>query len=110
MDHTSTGAIKRQFGARLRAHRLAVGLSQEALGLICGLDRSYVGGIERGERNVSLVNIYRLAAGLNLSPQDLFDPPPSRGRRCAPWHPPNEMDAAASRPFETRNPARNPGG
>ena len=85
MDPISSGAIKRQFGTRLRAHRLAVGLSQEALGLICGLDRSYVGGIERGERNVSLVNIHRLAAGLQIHPQDLFGPPPPRGTVARPF-------------------------
>lgn len=60
------------FGNRLRVIRQSVGLSQEALAAACGLDRSYVGSVERGERNVSLENICRLAQALKVSPQDLF--------------------------------------
>jgi transcriptional regulator with XRE-family HTH domain len=56
-----------RFGARLRELRKARGLSQEALADLCGLDRTYVGGIERGERNVALRNIERIAEALGLS-------------------------------------------
>ena len=64
--------IKKRFGERLRALRMAAGVSQEGLALICGLDRTYIGGIERGERNVALVNIVRIARGLEVSPQVFF--------------------------------------
>ncbi len=61
-----------QFGARLRFLRLKRGFSQEELADASGLDRTYVGGIERGERNPTLKNIVRLAAALNLEPSELF--------------------------------------
>ena len=58
-----------------------MGVSQEALAELCGLHRTYVGSIERGERNVSLVNICRLAGALGCLPSDLLatvDPLPGR--------------------------------
>ncbi|HRN28467.1 MAG TPA: helix-turn-helix transcriptional regulator [Terrimesophilobacter sp.] len=60
------------FGRRLRELRRARGLSQEALAHAAGLDRSYVGGIERGERNVALNNIHRLARALEIEVRDFF--------------------------------------
>ena len=65
-------AIKATFGKRVRELRAAKGLSQEALALTCDLDRTYIGGIERGERNVSLVNIEKIAAGLGVPVRELF--------------------------------------
>ncbi len=65
-------AIKGAFGHRVRELRVKKGLSQEALASACGLDRTYIGGIERGERNVSLVNIQRIATALGASVRDLF--------------------------------------
>lgn len=64
--------VKRRFGEALRRLRIGRGLSQESLALKCGLDRTYIGGIERGERNVSLVNIKKIADGLGVSPKDFF--------------------------------------
>lgn len=61
-----------KFGQRLRELRTAKGFSQETLALLSGLDRSYVGGVERGQRNVSLVNILKLATALNIEPRELF--------------------------------------
>ena len=46
-------------------------MSQEEFADICGLDRTYIGGIERGERNVALVNIERIAKGLKMSLAEL---------------------------------------
>ncbi|WP_197715217.1 helix-turn-helix domain-containing protein [Nocardioides baekrokdamisoli] len=63
---------RRAFGAKVRSLRLEHGLSQEALGHTAGLDRTYVGGVERGERNISLDNIWRVAVALDVQPQDLF--------------------------------------
>jgi transcriptional regulator with XRE-family HTH domain len=65
-------AIKVAFGQRVRDLRTEKGLSQEALALACGLDRTYVGGIERGERNVSLVNIEKIAQALGIPLSELF--------------------------------------
>jgi transcriptional regulator with XRE-family HTH domain len=64
--------VRRRFGDRVRSLRKGIGISQEELALIAGLDRTYIGGVERGERNISLVNIHRLAAALNVPPRDLF--------------------------------------
>ena len=65
-------AIKRTFGQRMRELRTEKGLSQEALALACDLDRTYIGGIERGERNVSLVNIQKIASALGVPVRELF--------------------------------------
>lgn len=61
----------RLFGQRVRALRAAAGLTQEELGTAAGLHRTYIGGVERGERNVSLMNILRLADGLQVDPGEL---------------------------------------
>ena len=61
-----------QFGARIRALRQSKSLSQEAFAGLCGLDRTYISGIERGVRNVSLLNLKVLAKALDLSLSDLM--------------------------------------
>jgi transcriptional regulator with XRE-family HTH domain len=60
------------FGAQVRIRRERRGLSQSALADASGLHRSYVGGIERGERNPSLTNIARIADALDISIAQLF--------------------------------------
>jgi transcriptional regulator with XRE-family HTH domain len=62
----------KRFGERVRALRLRVGLTQETLAAKAGIHRTYMGGVERGERNISLKNIYRLATALGVRPGDLF--------------------------------------
>lgn len=57
---------------RVRQLRMQAGYSQEGFAHECGLDRTYVGGIERGERNVSLVNIEKIAIALSVSISELF--------------------------------------
>lgn len=64
--------IRLQFGEAVRARRHKLGVSHEEFADICGLDRTYVGGIERGERNVALVNIERIAKAFKLSISELF--------------------------------------
>ncbi len=61
------------FGRRLRELRMQKNWSQEYLAFEAGLDRTYIGGIENGKRNVSLVNICRLAKALGTTPSDLID-------------------------------------
>jgi len=61
-----------RFGENLRSWRINGGLSQEELAHKAGLDRSYVGGVERGERNVSLINLVKLARSLGVTVSDLF--------------------------------------
>jgi transcriptional regulator with XRE-family HTH domain len=65
-------AIREAFGKRLRELRQKANLSQEELADLAGLDRSYIGGVERGQRNVSLVNIHRIAQALKMRPGGLF--------------------------------------
>ncbi len=64
--------VMRRFGKRVRALRDELGISQEELADRADLDRTYIGGIERGERNVSLVNISRVAKALGVMPRDLL--------------------------------------
>jgi transcriptional regulator with XRE-family HTH domain len=61
------------FGERLRTLRKIRGWSQEVLAEQAGLHPTYIGGIERGERNPSLINLVRLAKGLSLSLPELLD-------------------------------------
>ena len=60
-----------KFGDRLRAKRNELGLSQEAFADKCGLDRTYISGIERGKRNVSLLNIEAIAKALDTTVSEL---------------------------------------
>jgi transcriptional regulator with XRE-family HTH domain len=66
-------STKSLFGKALRALREARGYSQEELAERAGLHRNYVGGVERGERNVALENIVKLAGALSVRTRDLFD-------------------------------------
>lgn len=60
-------------GVTVRRHRQRLGLSQEQLAKRAGLHRTYIGSIERGERNITLVNIVRLAQGLEMDIVKLCD-------------------------------------
>ncbi|RNE48060.1 helix-turn-helix domain-containing protein [Corynebacterium alimapuense] len=64
--------ILQLFGHRLRTARLAVGLSQEALAHESGLHRTYIGSVERGERNIALLNIVTLATVLKMDAGSLL--------------------------------------
>lgn len=61
------------FGKRIRLRRKELGLSQEELGFRSNVHRTYIGSIERGEQNVSLDNIHKIAKALKISPKELLD-------------------------------------
>jgi transcriptional regulator with XRE-family HTH domain len=65
--------IRLRFGRRVRALRQERGFSQEAFADAADLDRTYIGGIERGTRNVSLINIERIAKALRVPLTELFE-------------------------------------
>lgn len=73
-DEPSREKILQWFGERVRSERKTQGLSQEELAHRAQLDRSYVGGVERGERNLTLVNIVALATALDVTPSTLLEP------------------------------------
>ena len=66
------------FGQRVIELRKEKGWSQEHLALESGLARSYLGGVERGQRNIAVLNIYRLAEALGVPPASLLEPPSKR--------------------------------
>ncbi len=61
------------FGKQVRKLRLERGLSQEKLAELADLHRNYVGGVERGERNIAIINIVALAHALRVKPAKLLD-------------------------------------
>jgi transcriptional regulator with XRE-family HTH domain len=63
---------KKLFGRAVRARRLALGISQEELAEKAGLHRTYIGDVERGQRNVSLINIIKFANALGVKPPVLL--------------------------------------
>ena len=73
------GDLQREVGRALHAQREARGLSQEAFADLLGVHRTYLGGLERGERNLTLKSLERIAGRLGLEPLELLDP----GRRPA---------------------------
>ncbi|MCC7387962.1 MAG: helix-turn-helix transcriptional regulator [Phycisphaerales bacterium] len=64
--------VLKEFGARVRVIRLERGRSQEDLARLAGMDRTYIGGIERGERNAGIKNIWRIADALGVPAAALF--------------------------------------
>ncbi len=63
---------KARFGENVRKLRLSLGLSQEELAEKANLHRNYIGGIERGERNLGLINLVELARALSVKPAKLL--------------------------------------
>ena len=60
-----------QIGKNIRGLRIKSALSQEKLAFACNLDRTYIGSVERGERNISALNLRKIALALKTSPSDL---------------------------------------
>jgi transcriptional regulator with XRE-family HTH domain len=61
-----------KLGKRIRELRIEKGFSQEAFAFEINIDRTYMGGIERGERNIAAINLIRIAKGLKVEVGDLF--------------------------------------
>lgn len=70
--------IRNLLGANVRHHRLAAGLSQEAVADRMGVDRAYVSAVERGLQNVTLLILWEIAQALGVRPADLLDETPLR--------------------------------
>ncbi|AYF88168.1 XRE family transcriptional regulator [Pseudomonas sp. DY-1] len=64
--------LAKALGERIRAQRKACGISQDALALACSIDRSYMGRIERGEVNITVEKLYRIASELACEPSCLL--------------------------------------
>jgi len=71
------GDLQRRIGQNLRSYRNERGLSQEAFADRLGVHRTYLGGLERGERNLTLRSVERLAERIDLDPLDLLREPSS---------------------------------
>ena len=70
----TVGDIRTAFGRRVRELRKELGISQEELADRAGLHYTYVGGIERGERNLGVINVEKMAAALGVSLAEFFAP------------------------------------
>lgn len=66
------GELQRTVGRNLRAHRQRLGISQEAFADVLGVHRTYMGGMERGERNLTLRTVERIAERLAVEPLELL--------------------------------------
>lgn len=77
--NTRDRTFLRAIGDRVRDRRTALGLTQAELGARCDLHRTFVGSVERGERNVSLLTLRALATGLGVTVAELVRPDPSAG-------------------------------
>lgn len=79
MKRTHPGCLREIVAANVRRHRKALGVSQQDFAYDIEMDRTYIGGVERGERNVSIDNIERIAKGLNIDPHLLLMRPDVSG-------------------------------
>lgn len=66
-------SIRARFGDNVRRLRKYRGFSQESFADACGLDRTYIGGVERGERNIGIDNINKIALALKIESRQLFE-------------------------------------
>lgn len=64
--------IQENFGKKIRKLRNQLGISQKKFALIIGMDRTYYSSVEKGKRNISIINIKKIADGFNLSLSELF--------------------------------------
>ena len=66
-------ALLVKVGKRVRELRSLIGLSQEKLAFKCELDRTYIGSVERGERNIAVINLNKICVALDISIAELFN-------------------------------------
>ncbi len=66
--------LQKIIASNMRSRRLAMGLSQEALADVCGYHRTYIGAIERGERNITILTLESIATALKVEVQELLVP------------------------------------
>mgnify|MGYP000969508998 FL=1 len=69
----AVGDLQKTVGRNLRAYRMERGLSQEAFAEVLGVHRTYMGGVERGERNLTLKSVERMAEKLEMEARDLLE-------------------------------------
>ena len=62
-----------EIGEAIRALRAQKGISQEELASVSGIDRGHMGRLERGERNLSILNLFKVAEGLGIKPSDILN-------------------------------------
>jgi len=67
------------FGLAVQKHRRAAGISQEKLAMICGIHRTYIGTVERGQRNISIQNMAKIATALRIPLSRLIQAMESEG-------------------------------
>jgi len=72
MNEEDFKKLKKIVGNNIRIYRLKKNLSQKELGVIANLDKNYIGGVERGERNISLKNLFKIATSLDTTIKSLF--------------------------------------
>lgn len=70
---TNSNNINVLFGQKVKEYRKSLGISQEELGYMTDLHRTYIGQIERAEKNITLKNIEKIAISLGIDIRDLFD-------------------------------------
>lgn len=68
----AVGDLQKRVGENLREHRQSLGLSQEAFADTAGVHRTYMGGLERGERNLTLQSLEQLAERIGVDPEELL--------------------------------------
>jgi transcriptional regulator with XRE-family HTH domain len=73
----TTPTVQKELGQRIRAMRRKKGMTQEDMADRCGLHWTYIGGLERGERNPTLTTMQKIALGLNIPLRDMLDRNPS---------------------------------
>ena len=73
MDMKPKSPLLVRLGSNIRALREQKDLSQEQLALASGLDRTYIGGVERGERNIAVMNLCKIAFSLGVTPAQLLE-------------------------------------